>query len=168
MSKIKSILEFAMRMEKNARDFYSYYGEMAQDQETKRTFGELADIENQHFLYVKAKYDLLGFSAPPNTIAWVVDDFSKELDPHIIADDSDLIAGEGKSNSDISIIRMAFLIENDFAEFYSRAVDAVEEQDIKEFLSELKTWETQHKELFYKKYQSMLAQQWGDIASFLN
>ncbi len=171
MSKVKSILEFAMRMEASARDFYNYYGNIAMSEETKDTFSELADIENMHFTHLKNKYDALGFQEAPKAMSWVVDDSSRTIDPSILASNSDLIAGGdadgGKANSDISIIRMAFLIENDFAEFYTKAVAAVEEPEIKTFLTELKDWEISHKEMFYKKYQALLSQQWGDIASIL-
>ncbi|MEI6132958.1 MAG: ferritin family protein [Bacillota bacterium] len=171
MSKVKSILEFAMRMELGARDFYNYYGNVSQSEETIKTFGELAEIENKHYLHLKKKYDDLGFEEAPKSISWVVDDTSRAVDPSILASNSDLIAGGdadgGKANSDISIIRMAFLIENDFAEFYSKAIDAVAEQDLKVFLAELRDWELGHKELFYKKYKVLLNEQWGDIASIL-
>ena len=171
MSKVKSILEFAMRMELGARDFYHYYENITESEATQKTFRVLADIEHQHYMYLKNKYDALGFSAPPTSISWVVDDTSKSIDPDIFAANSDLIAGGdadgGKANSDLSIIRMAFLIENDFASFYAKAIEAVEEPEIKAFLSELKDWELQHKEMFYKKYEMLLDQQWGDIAGIL-
>jgi len=167
MNKVKSIMEFAIRMEKNARDFYSYYAGLAKSEETKKLFFELSEIENNHALHLQKKYDSLGFENPPKAISWVVDDTSRSIDPHIIADNSDLLAVDGKGDTDISIIRMAFLIEDDFAHFYGKAVDAVEEQDIKDFLNEMKNWEIQHKDMFYAKYTKLLNEQWSDIMSIL-
>lgn len=55
MDKIKSILKFAMRMEKDASDFYEFYMDKAESEETKALFSELALIEKQHYKILNKK-----------------------------------------------------------------------------------------------------------------
>ncbi len=167
MGNIKQILEFAMRMEKDAEDFYEFYSEKAVSEETKKLFTELAKIEKQHFNILKEKFDQLGYSEPLLIISWVVDDKNKAIDPHILADNSDTYAAElDTQTTDISIIRMAYLIETDFKHFYVKAAESIETPNVKEFFLELAKWEMQHSQLFYKKYMALLEKSWKDMKMF--
>lgn len=167
MKKIKSILQFAMRMEKDAMDFYSYYMDKAENETTRELFHQLAGIERHHYEVLKEKFDTLGYSEPPLTISWVVDDSFTSKDPGIISSEADTLPGEENLSGDLSIIRMAYLIESDFAEFYKHAVLAVEEPEAKEFLQQLSAWETQHQEMFHHRYVELLKKNWADIADIL-
>lgn len=167
MDKIKSILKFAMRMEKDASDFYEFYMDKAESEETKALFSELALIEKQHYKILNKKFDEFQYSEPPLAISWVVDDSFKAQDPHILADNSDTIPAVAGASNDLSIIRMAYLIEHDFAYFYNKAVEAVEEPEVKKFLLELAGWEKQHSDLFQKRYQALLDESWSDIAGLM-
>lgn len=167
MTKIQRILSFAMRMEKDAGDFYSFYKDKVQSPSTKQLFGELEGIEVQHYNFLKKKFDEMGFVDPPNTISWVVDNSSTSVDPHILADLSDISGNPDSDISDLTIIRMAYLIENDFANFYKNAVNSVEDLDAKKILGELSAWEEQHKSIFDKRYQELLKKHWSDISSII-
>lgn len=167
MNNIKDILKFAMRMEQDAADFYSYYMDKAQSDSTKKLFMELSEIEKKHYQVLKSKFDELGFEEPPITMSWVVDNAFTAKDPHILADISDVIGNQEQDISDLAIIRMGYLLENDFALFYKNAIDTVEDKGAKKFLSELSEWETQHKELFYEKYQDLLKKHWSNISSII-
>ncbi|NSW90158.1 MAG: ferritin family protein [Firmicutes bacterium] len=167
MDKIKHILKFAMRMEKNTGDFYDFYMDKAVSEEIRKLFEELVEIEKQHFNVLKEKYDELGSSEPLIEISWVVDENFKEKDPHILADNSDLLPELNADVLDISVIRMAYLIETDFAHFYSKAAAAVETPEIKKLLSELAGWEKQHSDMFYQKYLALLDKNWRDIRAIL-
>jgi rubrerythrin len=167
MSKIKNILNFAMRMEKDAGDFYTYYQDRVKSPSTKELFRELAETEKHHYNVLKSKYDQLGFENPPLSISWVVDDAFTARDPHVLADNSDLLGEPEAEMSDLTIIRMAYLIENDFALFYKQAVDLVEDDETKQFLRTLSDWENQHREMFHNRYQKMLKKHWSDISSII-
>lgn len=166
MDKVKSILKFAMRMEKDAADFYEFYSEKAGSEATRSLFSELAGIEKQHYNILEKKFNELQYTEPPLTISWIVDETFKAQDPHILADNSDTVQDPGVS-SDLSILRMAYLIEHDFAYFYSKAIAAVEEPEARKFLQELAGWEQQHSDLFQKRYQEVLEKSWLDIANLM-
>lgn len=167
MSNIKNILKFAMRMEKDAEDFYTYYMERVKSPATRELFKELAAIEKEHYNILKAKFDELGFTEPPISVSWVVDSTFAAKDPHILSDNSEVAGQTENEVSDLSILRMAYLIENDFAEFYMNAVQAVEDPDAKKFLTTISDWEIKHREMFYERYQTLLKKHWGDVASII-
>lgn len=167
MDKVRNILKFAMRMEKDAEDFYTYYMDKVQSESTRELFRELADIEKEHYSILKSKFDELGFAEPPLTISWVVDNNFAAKDPHILANNSDVAAENEGEVSDLNVLRMAYLIENDFAEFYTNAVKTVEDPEAKKFLSIMAEWETKHREMFYTRYQELLKKHWEDISSIL-
>ena len=167
MDRIKKILSFAMRMEKNSVDFYEFFMDKDVSNEARKLFEELAEIERQHFSILKEQYDKLGFTEAPIDISWVVDETFKARDPHILADNSDMIAAYNENISDISVMRMAYLIETDFSYFYDKAVKQVEDAEVKKLLSELAKWEKQHSELFYGKYLDLLDKEFKDLKILL-
>lgn len=167
MDKVQKILNFAMRMEKDAADFYSYYVDKVESPSTKALFAELMETEKQHYGFLKNKYDELGYSDPPITISWVVDNNFAAKDPHILSHNSDVAGDSDVEISDLSIIRMAYLIESDFAEFYKNALEIVEDDEAKKMIKTLADWEEQHKKLFHEKYQKLVKKYWSDISSIV-
>lgn len=167
MEKVKNILKFAMRMEKDAEDFYSYYMDKVQSESIKKLFGELSEMEKYHYSILKSKYEKLEYQDPPITISWVVDNSFTSVDPSILTSNADVIGEDEKEMSDLAIIRMAYLMENDFAIFYKNAADAVEDPQAKQFLKGLAEWEEGHRAMFYSKYENLLKKHWGDISSII-
>lgn len=167
MNKVQRILAFAMRMEKDAQEFYSYYADKVSSESLKKLFHELAEIEKNHYEYLNKKHDQLDFKEPPLSISWVVDNAFAAVDPHILADSSDLIGNVPEGSSDLTIIRMAYLIENDFAEFYMHASEAVDDNNAGEFLRTLAQWEDKHRDMFYDRYKVLLKNHWEDITSII-
>ena len=167
MDKIKKILEFAMRMEKNSMDFYEFYTDKDVSKDVRKLFEELAEIEKQHYEILIEQYDKLGFTEAPIDISWVVDETFKARDPHILADGSDILPASDSIISDISVMRMAYLIETDFSYFYSKAMKTVEEAEVRKLLSDLAQWEKQHSDMFYGRYLDLLDKELKDIKIIL-
>ncbi len=166
MDRIKSVIEYAMRMENDAKEFYSYNLERVESPELKKLFEELVEIEKSHFNMLHKVYEKMDITPPPINISWVVDDVSREVNTSIIADNSELVSDE-KGISDLSVVRLAYLMESDFALFYQNASEQVDEPEIKKALLELSEWEKQHQELFRVKYEHLLKKSWSDITSII-
>ncbi len=166
MNRIKSIIEYAMRMEKDAKEFYSFNLERVEAPELKKLFGELIEIEKGHYNLLNRVYEKMDVTPLPINISWVVDDVSREVNTSIIADSSELISDE-KSISDLSVVRLAWLMESDFALFYKNAAEQVDEPEAKKALLELSEWEKQHQELFRIRYEHLLKKSWSDISSII-
>ncbi|NLD50022.1 MAG: ferritin family protein [Clostridiaceae bacterium] len=167
MDKIKNILKFAMRMEKDAEVFYSHYMDKVQSESIKKLFEDLSEMEKNHYNLLKSKYELLEYKEPPITISWVVDNNFTQVDPSIISSNSDIIEEKEKELSDLSVIRMAYLMENDFYLFYKNAAKEVDNKEASEFLQNLAEWEEGHRTMFQKKYEELLKKHWGEIASII-
>ncbi len=74
------------------------------------------------------------------------------------------------SLNNMAIMRMAYLIENDFAEFYKKASEKADSSEVKMLLSTLAEWENKHRELFYTAHQELIWKPTGanNTCSFLN
>ncbi|MFZ5990024.1 MAG: ferritin family protein [Bacillota bacterium] len=167
MDKIKNILKFAMRMEKDAEDFYTYYMDKVKSNAIKTLFKDLSEMEKSHYNILKTKYEQLEYQDPPITISWVVDNSFTAVDPSILSSNADVINEEDNEVSDLAIIRMAYLMENDFALFYKNAANEAEDTGAREFLEGLAQWEEGHRTMFFSKYEGLLKKHWGDIASII-
>lgn len=167
MEKIKDILKFAMKMEKDAENFYNYYMDKVESESIKNMFGELSQMEREHYKILKDKFDQLEFKEPPLTISWVVDDDSRAVDPSIIHFNSDLAGEDEKEMSDLSIIRMAYHMENDFVMFYKNAAAEAEDAEAKKFLEEIVKWEESHRDIFQKKYEELIKKHWKNINNII-
>lgn len=167
MEKIKDILKFAMKMEKDAENFYNYYMEKVESESIKNMFSELAQMEREHYKILKDKFDQLEFKEPPMVISWVVDNDSMVVDPSIIHVNSELVGEEEKEMSDLTIIRMAYHMENDFAMFYKNAVTETDDVEAQKFLKEIAKWEESHRDIFEKKYEELIKKHWKNITNVI-
>ncbi|WAM31295.1 ferritin family protein [Caldicellulosiruptor naganoensis] len=161
--KIENILRFGMKMEKNAQDFYSFYANSLQDEGLKKLFEEFVKIEQEHYKYLENILKSLGSQEPPISISWVVDDQNKMVDPHILVDNSKILEADF---SDLTILRLAYLIESDFAAFYKHAAEKVEDGNVKGLLLHLAKWEEEHEKYFKERYHSLMKKEWEEIDLF--
>jgi rubrerythrin len=166
MVKLRKILEYAMKMELDAKEFYRFNVDRVESPSIKKMFNELVEMEEGHYAVLKIMHERLGVQNPPVSISWVVDDVSKEVNLPIIADNSDLIADDASLN-DLSIVRLAYLMEGDFALFYKNAAEKVESAEAREFLVELASWEKQHEKMFRERYHEMLKKNWDEITDLV-
>ena len=167
MDKVSRILKFAARMEKDAQDFYNYYGDKVKSPELREIFSRMANIEELHHEYLNKQYAGLMQKEPPKELAWNVASDLAMKDPHILADTSNILGENSNGISDLMVLRMAYLIEKEFEEFYKNAIKAVEDEAAKKILQELSVWESQHKEYFERQYEQLLSKNWEDAAEIL-
>lgn len=169
MDNIKKILQFSMRMERQGENFYRYYAGRVNDVQTGKLFEQLADMERGHYNILKEKFDALGGDESIQVISWVVDIKNHMKSPKIFADEAVAVdtADEDERISDLAIVRMAYLIEKDFAHFYDYAAARVDNEEVKNFLKTLAEWETGHMEIFHDRYKSLMSKNWEDIGSYL-
>jgi|LSQX01.3.fsa_nt_gb rubrerythrin len=163
MDKIKNILKYAISMEKQGENFYTYYADKASDSEIKKLFQHFAEIENSHHRYLKNKYDELYYHKDIQEISWVIDN-NKIIRPSIYGNAAQQFTSENDDGlADLTILRMAYSIEDDFSTFYNEASNKMDDKNVKEFLKELSKWEDEHREIFYNLYTKHLKETWGDI-----
>ena len=57
---------------------------------------------------------------------------------------------------DLTIMRMAYLIERDFKEFYTNAAENANDEDARAIFTKLASWEAGHELLFKTEYNKLM------------
>jgi len=157
MSKTKKILEYALEMEKKGASFYQDQAKNVKDPEAKKLFEKLADFEKEHVRFIQEKIKALGEN---QEIVFSPEDISEE---DFIFESRKQEELEKETKNDLPIIRMAYLIEKDFHDFYKKASKQVKEKEAKNLFNELANWEEKHLNYLYKMYQQMMQEFWFDM-----
>lgn len=143
MDKIRKILEVALNFEKSGQDFYRSNMEKVNQKLAKETFKYLMDMEASHVNYIQSLIDELKSGKPFLQPRDDSDEmFEKRLESQALSEStytSDL--------ADLSILRMAYLIEKDFVGYYEKASEEVEDQSSKALFITLRDWEKRHAEM---------------------
>lgn len=143
-------LDIAIQTEKDGRDFYLRAAESTQDERGRALFQRLADDELAHKEMLEKRKESLvqsgkwlpfeesvGVSVPSTSI------FAEPL-------------GEGELNArttDLSALRVAYLLERDAVEFYSRAAQQTDDPEGKKMYLALVEMEKMHEETLKAEYQ---------------
>lgn len=156
------IYEYALQREHEGYDFFSSNAKKMGSRAAAGVFDKLAAEEEKHIAYINAL--LTRLKSAQTTVA--------TSDP---LPDEDLFGKRAileyfeetvieSMIPDVTVLRMAYLIERDFAEFYEMAA-AKAEEDAKLALRRLAAWERGHerlvKELHDRVYQEYMQMPWG-------
>ena len=141
MKKYEYILRYAMQMELDGYNFFKEKAEEFIDPTTKNLFLKLADVEMDHYNLLKAQLENYlerdSFDLDTNLFNRDEDNIFKKREKSEHIDDT-LV----ESNvPDITLLRMAYLIERDYAEFYRKATEKASDEDAKRLFERLAKWE---------------------------
>ncbi len=154
-------LAYAIEMEKEGEHFYRSNIDRVQSAKIKRVFQDLAEMEKEH-------HDILldQFNAISNGEEWL------ELKAAAPEQSGKFTEREQKENipqselesslGDISVIRMAYLLENDLAEYYLKLSENTEDPKGKEMLKTLSEWEIKHRNMLQAEYKELMENNWFD------
>lgn len=161
-----NILKYALDMELNGHKFFKESAETFTSPVTKALFLELSEVEMEHYNLIKR--ELESYTDSP-------DDF--EVDEDVLKRDESTIFSQRKGSEaldttlvesdvpDLNIMRMAYLIERDFKEFYEEAKEMVTDENVKKLLQRLSDWERGHEAIFKREYDRLkkeyLTLPWG-------
>ncbi len=164
--KVINILKYALDMELNGHNFFREKAEVFSDPTTASLFRELAAVEMEHYELIKAELD--AYTQSPEAF---------ELNEEVLQRDESNIFQQRQGSEaldttlvesdvpDVTIMRMAYLIERDFKEFYEEAKDMVEDENVKKLLQRLSDWEKGHETIFKREYDRLkkeyLTLPWG-------
>lgn len=165
MKKYEQILKYAMQMELDGYNFFKEKAEKFNNPTTRKLFLDLADVEMEHFNFIKEQLDEYlktdsfnieseGFNRDENNIFE-----AREKSEHIAETlkESDV--------PDLTVLRMAYLIERDYAEFYRKAAENADDEIAKALFNKLAEWEDGHERLFKSEYdrrmQEYMNLPWG-------
>ncbi len=148
---IKDIFTLAHQMELNGMEFYKDQKAVVKDPALQTLFGDLQEMERDHALYLEKQLKNLeggkGLDALPIEDE---DKFEARLKQQKI--ETKKLAGD---LADFSIIRLAYLIEKDFKEYYAKAAAKSQGQE-KDILLKLSDWEQNHADLMKSRLEAII------------
>lgn len=159
MSEALNILAYAIKREEEGERFYKENLNRVHSKATREILEALVDMEKDHGELLKKRYDSLskdGKWLPVTEDIKGADIFQLRFEAEKTTEDLQ------SALSDISILRMAYLIENDLAEFYKKAADNIDDPEGKKLFQALSAWEVEHKEALYKVYMEHFHENWFD------
>jgi len=156
----RKIYEYALQREVEGKRFFEQNADRMSHAAVVGAFKRLAAEEQKHIEFIKAQLDKLGKDQPQNveTAARMEAPgfFSQRADSEMI-DQTVLQA----MVPDLPVLRMAYLIERDFAEFYEMAASK-SEGGAKTVLRMLADWERAH-EAFFKHLHDQAFEQYANM-----
>jgi rubrerythrin len=155
-------LDLAMQTERDGRAFYLRAAESTQNEQGRALFTRIADDELGHLAILEArrkalaeKGEWLPFDQGDPKPAPTTPIFAKrlregELNPH---------------TSDLSALRVAYLLEKDAVDFYSRAAEQTDDADGKKMYRFLVKMEQSHQDDLETEYK-LLSEQFKSMMGF--
>ena len=161
---IIKIYQYALQREYEGRDFFRNNAKRLGHAAAVGVFENLAAEEEKHITFIQGLIDALqGKVDSPLQIGKALEGegfFSARAQSEML-DQTVLEA----MVPDLPVLRTAYLIERDFAEFYEMSAKRVEDKTAKKSLQMLGRWERQHEKLFKmmhdKAFEEYAAMPWG-------
>ncbi len=150
---ISKILEYALEREHEGKRFFMENAMRLQNAAAQSAFLAIAEEEQKHIEFIEGQIAALKAGTPSQApelpkAGFFADRAEKESIADTVAE---------AMVADLPVLRMAYLIERDFAEFYHMAAEKSEGQ-AKEILTMLSHWESGHERLFKKMHDKAFEQ----------
>lgn len=157
---IRKIYEYALAREHEGKRFFQENAARLSHSAAVGAFQRLAEEEQRHIEFIQLQISLLENpgSANPETPHSPLDTdyFTRRATSEVI----DQTVYESMV-PDLPVLRMAYLIERDFAEFYEASSRTVEGH-ARAVLESLAAWERNH-ERFFKQLHDRVLEQYGEM-----
>ncbi len=147
---IEKILEYALEREYEGKRFFWDNAERLRNAAAASAFRAIAAEEQKHIDFLAAQIAALNAGVPAQIPDLPPAGFfaDRAQSEHIAA------AIDESMISDLPVLRMAYLIERDFAEFYEMAA-AKAEGEARQILEMLAKWEAGHERLFKRMHDEL-------------
>jgi len=156
---IRKIYEYALQREQEGKRFFQENAERLQHAGVVGAFRRLAEEEQKHIRFIEGLLDALdeGEAPEPANLEPTDEGFFSERAASEMLDQT---VAESMV-PDLSVLRMAYLIERDFVEFYESAAEKAE-GGAREALEMLARWERGH-ERFFKQLHDTAFQEYAQM-----
>lgn len=161
---IRKLYEYALQRENEGKRFFITNAERLNHAAAIDAFTQLAEEEQKHIDFIQGLLDNLSQGLAP------------DISPGFEMEKSGFFSQRAETEMieqtiseamipDLPILRMAYLIERDFSEFYEMAASKVQDDLEKQTLSMLAQWERTHERLFKrlhdKAFEIYAEMPWG-------
>lgn len=154
VGKAVGVLTMAIRVEQNGYRFYRRAAQETDDPGGKELFESLADDEVAHEEILKARLQALereGTWEPVGEGEWPAESPFTEAEP--IFSRSRIGEGVQDYTSELPALRMAYLIEKNAVEFYTKAARETGDPVGSELFRDLAAWERDHQRILEEEYR---------------
>jgi rubrerythrin len=157
---IRKIYEYALQREYEGKAFFDANAGRLQNAAAAGAFKAIAVEEQKHIEYIQSQMKALDEGKPASMpelpkAGFFADRAGSENIEQSVSE---------AMVADLPVLRMAYLIERDFAEFYSQAAGQAEGK-AKDVLESLARWEAGHERLFKsmhdKAFEKYAGMPWG-------
>jgi rubrerythrin len=143
---IRKIYEYALQREYEGKRFFEQNADRLSHAAAVGAFKQLAQEEQRHIEFIQSQMAALDKGEAPNVAMGVELNKAGFFSQRAQTEMMDQTVAEAMV-PDLPVLRMAYLIERDFAEFYS-TMAAEAQGEARQVLEMLATWEHVHEELF--------------------
>jgi rubrerythrin len=146
------VLKLAEKFEIDGYKFYNERKKEVKNKTVAEIFDHLAIMEKEHTAFIRRLMEDLEMGREISTLP-------DEMENPFVQryEDQKLDATTPEDDlMDLSVLRMAYLIEKDFVEFYARAAKREENPEVRKVLNLLSTWEEGHRKLIEKQMEAIM------------
>lgn len=145
---IRKIYQYALQREYEGKRFFEQNAERLNSATAKSAFKRLAVEEQKHIEFIEFQLKSLDETEMSSTDLGIEMEKSGFFSQRADSEDIDTTVSEAMV-ADLPVLRMAYLIERDFSEFYEMAAEK-SEGEARKVLEMLARWERTHEDLFRK------------------
>lgn len=160
---IRKIYQYALQREHEGKSFFETNAERLSHAAAQGAFRQLAAEEQKHIQFIQGMMNALDRGESANAVITELQSETSIFSRRALSEGIEQTVAEAMV-PDLPVLRMAYLIERDFAEFYESAASKAE-GEAKQVLEMLARWERGHEQLFklfYDKAFEMYAEMpWG-------
>jgi rubrerythrin len=156
-------LEVAIQTEKDGRDFYARAAERTRDPGGKVLFASLADDELEHLRLLQSQREALTEDGRWLRSGQSEEHRVREIGGAPIFGREALARSVDTYTSELSALRMAYLIEKDAVTFYTRAASETEDPDGRAMYERLVEMEKEHQQILEEEYDALAKEFWGTM-----
>jgi rubrerythrin len=157
---IRKIYEYALQREREGKRFFEQNAERLSHATAVGAFKQLAAEEQKHIEFIQAQLDALDRGDLPNVSKGIELEKAGFFSTRAESEMLDQTVLEAMV-PDLPVLRMAYLIERDFAEFYEMAATK-SEGEAKQVLDMLANWERGH-ERFFKQLHDTAFEEYAQM-----
>jgi rubrerythrin len=156
-------LEVAIQTEKDGRDFYARAAERTSDPGGKVLFASLADDELEHLRLLQSQREALTEDGRWLSSTESEEHRVREIGGAPIFGREALARNVDVYTSELSALRMAYLIERDAVTFYTRAASETVDPDGRAMYERLVEMEKEHQQILEEEYNALAKEFWGSM-----
>ena len=157
---IRIIYEYALQREHEGKNFFLTNAERLHHAAARGAFIQLAGEEQKHIDFIKSLIDALDKGQPASQVVRELQAEDSFFSRRAVSEGVEQTMLEAMV-PDLPVLRMAYLIERDFAEFYEMAASK-SEGEARRVLEMLGRWERGHERLF-RLFHDKAFEQYADM-----